>query len=113
MVGFLPRLPAAFEADEQADGQGDRQAAKEFFLIHGFTYHIAFMDPRRGLPNPKPACRFGYLRPRKSATAHVTATAVITAPNNAVLTGTRPSNVRSGGRSTVSICRVTPKPTAR
>ena len=48
MVAFLARLPAAFEADEQTDGQGDGQAAKQLFLIHGFTYHIAFMDPRRG-----------------------------------------------------------------
>jgi hypothetical protein len=37
MVPFLARLPTPFEAHEQADGQRDGQAAKQFFLIHQFT----------------------------------------------------------------------------
>ena len=37
MIAFLARLPAAFEADEQADGQCDGEAAKQLFLIHLLT----------------------------------------------------------------------------
>ena len=46
MVAFLARLPAAFEADEQTDGQRDGEAAKQLFLIHLFAFSIA--GPARG-----------------------------------------------------------------
>ena len=32
MIGFLARLPAAFKAYEQTDGQCDGEAAKQLFL---------------------------------------------------------------------------------
>ena len=49
MVAFLARLPAAFEADEQTDGQRDGQATKQFFLIHLLTFPRGRARPVAGV----------------------------------------------------------------